>query len=143
VPTSTGRWSTSPTGAPWSPIRSVSPSGWTRRTRRAVGGHPAAAEADPAANCGAIGSTIGHEITHAFDSEERKSNSTGALRDWWAPADAKRYKEQAEALVRQYDGYEPFPGEHIDGVLTLAENIADLAGPGGGLRRVPAVVARQ
>lgn len=87
--------------------------------------HP---DADAAANYGAIGSTIGHEITHAFDSQGRKSDSTGALRDWWAPADAERYEQQAEALVVQYDGYEPIDGEHIDGVLTLAENIADLAG---------------
>lgn len=84
--------------------------------------------ADAAVNYGGIGATMGHEMTHAFDSEGRKADSRGVLRDWWAPADAERYEAQTELLVEQFDGYEPLPGEHIDGVLTLAENIADLAG---------------
>lgn len=83
---------------------------------------------DAAVNYGGIGATMGHEMTHAFDSEGRKSDSAGALRDWWDPDDAERFEAQAEALVEQFDAYEPVPGERIDGVLTLAENIADLAG---------------
>lgn len=84
--------------------------------------------ADPAANYGAIGATIGHEMTHAFDSDGRKFDATGALRDWWVPADAERYRTQTDALVAQFGQYEPLPGDHIDGALTLGENIADLAG---------------
>lgn len=84
--------------------------------------------ADAAANYGATGATIGHEISHAFDSEGRKADSTGALRDWWTPADAERYESSAARLAAQFDQYEPLPGQHIDGTLTLTENIADLVG---------------
>jgi putative endopeptidase len=84
--------------------------------------------ADPAANYGAIGATIGHEMSHAFDDQGRKSDSTGALRDWWTPADAERYEKESDRLVGQFDAYEPISGMHIDGTQTLGENIADLAG---------------
>ena len=84
--------------------------------------------ADPAANYGAIGATIGHEMSHAFDDQGRKSDGTGMQRDWWTPADAERYVRESDKLVEQFNGYEPLPGNRINGKLTLGENIADLAG---------------
>jgi putative endopeptidase len=84
--------------------------------------------ADPAANYGAIGATIGHEMSHAFDDQGRKSDGTGMQRDWWTPADAERYVHESDKLVAQFNGYEPLPGNNINGKLTLGENIADLAG---------------
>ena len=84
--------------------------------------------ADPAANYGAIGATIGHEMSHAFDDQGRKTDSTGTMRDWWTPADAQRYEREADKLTAQFDAYEPLPGMHVNGGLTLGENIADLAG---------------
>ena len=84
--------------------------------------------ADAAANYGAIGATIGHEMSHGFDDQGRKSDAAGALRDWWTPADAERYDREADKLVAQFSAYEPLPGTHINGQLTLGENIADLAG---------------
>jgi putative endopeptidase len=84
--------------------------------------------ADAAANYGAIGATIGHEMSHAFDDQGRKSDGTGLQRDWWTPADAQRYVRESDKLVEQFNGYEPLPGNHINGKLTLGENIADLAG---------------
>jgi putative endopeptidase len=84
--------------------------------------------ADPAANYGAIGATIGHEMSHAFDDQGRKSDGTGLQRDWWTPADAERYVRESDRLVAQFNGYEPLAGNRINGTLTLGENIADLAG---------------
>ncbi|BDE12919.1 MULTISPECIES: M13 family metallopeptidase [Mycobacterium] len=84
--------------------------------------------ADPAANYGAIGATIGHEMSHAFDDQGRKSDGTGMQRDWWTPADAERYVRESNKLVAQFNGYEPLPGNHINGAVTLGENTADLAG---------------
>ena len=84
--------------------------------------------ADPAANYGSIGATIGHEIGHGFDDQGRKFDGTGKLRDWWTPATAKKYEAHAAALVKQYDAYEPVPGVHIKGQLTLGENLGDLGG---------------
>jgi putative endopeptidase len=84
--------------------------------------------ADPAANYGAIGATIGHEMSHAFDDQGRKSDGTGRQRDWWTPADAARYVSESDKLVEQFNGYEPIPGNRINGAVTLGENIADLAG---------------
>lgn len=84
--------------------------------------------ADPAANYGAIGATIGHEMSHGFDDQGRKTDSTGRLRDWWTPQDAANYEERTDRLVEQFNAYEPMPGLHINGELTLGENIADLAG---------------
>lgn len=86
------------------------------------------AGADPAVNYGAIGAVIGHEITHGFDDQGRKIDAEGALRDWWTPEDAKRFNEQAALFGAQYDTYEPVPGMHINGKLTMGENIADLGG---------------
>ena len=84
--------------------------------------------ADPAANYGSIGATIGHEIGHGFDDQGRKFDGSGKLRDWWTSATAKKYDAHAAALVKQYDAYEPVPGVHIKGQLTLGENLGDLGG---------------
>ncbi|HEY9721729.1 MAG TPA: M13 family metallopeptidase [Oscillatoriaceae cyanobacterium] len=83
---------------------------------------------DEAYNYGAIGAVIGHEMSHAYDDEGRHYDGTGKLRDWWQPADAKAFNARAARLVAQYDTYEPIPGEHVNGQLTLGENIADLTG---------------
>jgi len=84
--------------------------------------------ADDAFNYGATGATIGHEISHSFDNNGAMFDSTGALRNWWTPHDLAAFQAQGQALARQYDAYEPLPGLHIKGALTLGENIADLAG---------------
>jgi putative endopeptidase len=86
------------------------------------------ANADPAYNYGAIGAVIGHEISHSFDNNGAAFDSTGALRNWWTDADLANFRQQGEALARQYDAYEPLPGLHVNGTLTLGENIADVAG---------------
>ncbi len=85
-------------------------------------------KADDAVNYGGIGAVIGHEISHAFDDQGRKFDGTGNLRDWWTPQDVQRFTTRTEALAAQYSAYEPLPGEHINGELTLGENIADLSG---------------
>jgi putative endopeptidase len=84
--------------------------------------------ADPAINYGAIGAVIGHELTHGFDDEGRKLDSSGQLRDWWTAADAAAFEARAKRLGAQYSRYEPVPGAHINGDLTMGENIADLGG---------------
>lgn len=84
--------------------------------------------ADPASNYGSIGATIGHEIGHGFDDEGRLFDPVGKLRDWWTPASAKAYNLRTAELVKQYDSYEPIPGVHIRGQLTLGENLGDLGG---------------
>jgi putative endopeptidase len=86
------------------------------------------ANADPAVNYGAIGAVIGHELTHGFDDQGRKLDASGALRDWWTPADAAAFEARAKRLGAQYSSYEPVPGAHINGELTMGENIADLGG---------------
>ena len=85
-------------------------------------------KADPAVNYGGIGAVIGHEITHAFDDQGRQSDANGQLRDWWTPEDAAKFKVQADKLGSQYSAFEPLPGAHINGQLTMGENIADLGG---------------
>jgi putative endopeptidase len=85
-------------------------------------------KADLAFNYGSIGSIIGHEISHSFDSSGAAVDQTGKLRNWWTPADLAHFQGQSNALVQQYNAYEPFPGVHINGKLTLGENGADLAG---------------
>ncbi|MGH3837013.1 MAG: M13 family metallopeptidase [Pseudonocardiaceae bacterium] len=92
------------------------------------------ANADDAVNYGAIGGIIGHEISHAFDDQGRKYDGTGNLRDWWTPQDVQRFTERTAALTAQYSAYQPLPGEHINGELTLGENIADLSGLAMALR---------
>ena len=86
------------------------------------------AAADDAANYGAIGSIIGHEISHGFDDQGSKYDGLGVMRMWWTDADRKSFDERTTALAQQYDAYEPLPGLHVNGRLTLGENIADLAG---------------
>ena len=86
--------------------------------------------ADAAFNYGAIGATIGHEISHSFDTGGALFDSTGAMRNWWTPADFKNFQQQADALAKQFDQYEALPGLHVNGKLTLDENIADVAGLG-------------
>jgi putative endopeptidase len=86
------------------------------------------ANADPAVNYGAIGGVIGHEMTHGFDDQGRKIDATGALRDWWSKEDATRFEARAKRLGAQYSQFEPVPGAHVNGDLTVGENIADLGG---------------
>src|SRR4029453_15960228 len=85
-------------------------------------------DADPALNYGSIGSAIGHEIGHGFDDQGRQFDAKGKLRDWWTPASAKLQTDRAKQLVKQYYSYEPIPGVHIKGQLTLGENLGDLGG---------------
>nr|WP_275976223.1 M13 family metallopeptidase [Geothrix oryzisoli] len=86
------------------------------------------ASADDAVNYGNIGATIGHEMTHGFDDEGRQYDADGNLKSWWTPADEKAYNARAELVVKQFDAFEPLPGLHVNGKLTLGENIADLGG---------------
>jgi putative endopeptidase len=87
-------------------------------------------DADPAVNFGAIGGVIGHEITHGFDDQGRKSDGDGYLRDWWTLDDAQKFEVQAFKLGTQYESYEfrKVPNFRIIGKLTMGENIADLGG---------------
>src|SRR6478735_8911719 len=84
--------------------------------------------ADPAYNYGAIGAVIGHEISHSFDNQGAAFDSSGAMRNWWTEADKAKFEAAGKALASQFDTYEPLPGMHIPGRLTLGENIADVAG---------------
>lgn len=84
--------------------------------------------ADPAINYGGIGAVIGHEISHGFDDQGRKSDADGVLKDWWTAEDAENFKSRADRLVTQYAQLEILPGEHVDGRLTLGENIGDSGG---------------
>jgi putative endopeptidase len=84
--------------------------------------------ADPAVNYGGIGAVIGHEMIHGYDDEGRKYDGAGVLSTWWTDADANQFTARAAVLGRQFDGYEPFPGLHLKGDLTMGENIADLGG---------------
>jgi putative endopeptidase len=86
------------------------------------------ADADPAANYGAIGAVIGHEVSHSFDNLGAEFDGDGRLKNWWTREDAERFKAAGEALAEQYDAYEALPGLHVNGHQTLGENIADLAG---------------
>jgi putative endopeptidase len=85
-------------------------------------------EADDAVNYGAIGAVIGHEFSHGFDDQGRKSDGDGNLRDWWTEADAAEFTKRAQGLVAQYNAFNPIDDLHVNGELTLGENIADLAG---------------
>jgi putative endopeptidase len=85
-------------------------------------------KADAAFNYGAIGSVIGHEISHSFDNNGALFDSAGRLRNWWTPADFQRFQQAGTALSAQYDSYEALPGLKVNGKLTLGENIADVAG---------------
>lgn len=86
------------------------------------------AEAPSATNYGAIGTIIGHEISHSFDSAGALFDSRGRLRNWWTDEDKKHFEESTTRLVAQYNTYKAFPDLPINGRLTLAENVADVAG---------------
>ena len=86
--------------------------------------------ADAAFNYGAIGATIGHEISHSFDTGGALFDASGAMRNWWTPADFANFQKQADTLAKQFDAYEALPGLHLNGKLTINENIADVAGLG-------------
>jgi putative endopeptidase len=83
---------------------------------------------DAAANYGDMGSTIGHELTHGFDDEGRQFDKDGNLKDWWTKDDGKKFNDRAQCMVKQYDAIEAVPGVHLNGKLTLGENLADLGG---------------
>lgn len=85
-------------------------------------------KAPAAANYGAIGAVIGHEISHAFDSDGAAFDAQGRLRNWWTPEDYAHFKAETAKLVAQYDGYKVFPDLSLNGKQTLAENLADAAG---------------
>jgi putative endopeptidase len=85
-------------------------------------------EAEDAANYGGIGAVIGHEMGHGFDDQGRRFDATGALRDWWTKTDEAEYQKRAKVLIEQFNEFEPLPGLHVNGELTLGENIADLTG---------------
>jgi endothelin-converting enzyme/putative endopeptidase len=84
--------------------------------------------ADPAANYGGEGAVIGHEMGHGFDDEGRHFDETGKVRDWWTADAAKAFGARAAVLGAQFDSYEPVPGVHINGKLTMGENLGDLGG---------------
>ena len=83
---------------------------------------------DLAANYGALGVMVGHELTHGFDARGRRFDARGSLRDWWAPEDEREYLRRAQLLIDQFNGYVVIDGMHIDGQQTLSENLADLGG---------------
>jgi putative endopeptidase len=85
-------------------------------------------KADAAANYGAIGAVIGHEVSHGFDNLGAEFDAQGRLKNWWTPEDAAHFKAATDRLVAQYNAYEALPGLHLNGELTLGENIADVSG---------------
>jgi putative endopeptidase len=84
--------------------------------------------ADDAVNYGGIGGVIGHEMTHGFDDQGRQYAADGNLQDWWGPMDAKNFNDKAEVVVKQYDNFTILDSVHVQGKLTLGENLADLGG---------------
>lgn len=84
--------------------------------------------ADFAVNFGSILGVIGHEVSHGFDDQGSQYDGTGRLRDWWSAASRQEFQTRAQRLAAQYDAYEPVPGAHVNGRLTLGENIGDLGG---------------
>ncbi|MGI4886602.1 MAG: M13 family metallopeptidase [Janthinobacterium lividum] len=85
-------------------------------------------KADDAVNYGAIGGVMGHEMTHGFDDQGRQYDAQGNLRDWWTPADAAEFTKRAAVVGRQYDEFSPLDSVHVNGKLTMGENLADFAG---------------
>jgi predicted metalloendopeptidase len=85
-------------------------------------------QADDAVNYGGIGAVIGHEISHGFDDQGSQFDAQGNLRNWWTPEDAAKFKERTTALVAQFNAYSVLDNQHVNGALTLGENIADLSG---------------
>jgi putative endopeptidase len=86
------------------------------------------AKADDAINYGGIGAVIGHEATHGYDDEGSQFDAAGNNADWWTKDDRQKFEARTAKLVAQYNAYEPLPGKHVNGQLTLGENIADLGG---------------
>ena len=86
------------------------------------------AQADDASNYGAIGAVIGHEMTHGFDDQGRQFDADGNLKDWWTAADKKNFQARADLVARQFDGFVAVDDLHVNGHLTLGEDIADLGG---------------
>ncbi len=84
--------------------------------------------ADDAVNYGAIGTVIGHEMTHGFDDQGRQYNYMGMLKNWWKKEDGDLFKRKAQLVIDQYDNYTVLDGLHVKGQLTLGENLADLGG---------------
>jgi predicted metalloendopeptidase len=84
--------------------------------------------ADPAVIYGGIGAIIGHEMGHGFDDQGARQDARGVLRDWWNGEDVRRFNALGDKLVAQYNTYSPLPGIHVNGRLTLGENIGDLGG---------------
>jgi putative endopeptidase len=84
--------------------------------------------ADPVVNYGAIGTVIGHEISHSFDDQGSQFDAEGRLQNWWTKEDFAHFRDAADRLAAEFDNYEPLPGMHNNGKLTLSENIADVAG---------------
>jgi putative endopeptidase len=84
--------------------------------------------ADAAVNYGAIGGVIGHEMGHGFDDQGAKSDAHGVLRDWWGAADVAAFTQVTDRLAAQYDAFSPLEGIHVNGRLTLGENIGDNGG---------------
>jgi putative endopeptidase len=99
-------------------------------------------DADDAVNYGGIGVVIGHEITHGYDDQGRKYDADGNLNDWWTEADAKAFETRAQKVVDQYNAYQPLAGLHVNGQLTLGENIADLGGTSIALEALERVLAK-
>lgn len=85
-------------------------------------------DADDAVNYGGIGAVIGHEISHGFDDQGAKYDGNGNLRNWWTDKDREEFEKRGKALAAQYSAFEPLPGKHVNGELTLGENIGDLGG---------------
>ena len=85
-------------------------------------------DADDAVNYGAIGAIIGHEISHGFDDQGSQFDELGNMKNWWTAEDHRKFKEKTNTLVAQYNAYEPIKGYHVNGELTLGENIADNSG---------------
>ncbi len=85
-------------------------------------------KADAAVNFGGIGAVIGHELSHGFDDQGAKYDGNGNLNNWWTDADKAKFEAAADALVKQFESYEPVPGVFVNGRFTLGENIGDLGG---------------
>src|SRR5579863_1603220 len=97
---------------------------------------------DDAVNYGGIGMVIGHEITHGYDDQGRKYDADGNLNDWWTEADAEAFEKRAQKVVDQFSAYEPLPGVHVNGRLTLGENLADLGGASVAYEAMERVLAK-
>ncbi len=92
------------------------------------------AGADDAVNYGALGATVGHELTHALDERGRRYDAAGMVRQWWSAADEQEFRRRSAMLVTQFSAYRPAPDRPLDGELTLAENLGDLVGLSVALR---------